>query len=101
MNSDPSHLPVDIAPLGESFFWLEWDAHTGNLDEDDVLWHLASNGVTQTMIDAAYPYGVTFIDFELLSGPANSEFYSFVDEEHHQLLRIYGVPTILEKYAGW
>ncbi|KAK0430218.1 hypothetical protein EV421DRAFT_1744348 [Armillaria borealis] len=101
LNSDPSHPMIDIALLGESFFRLEWDAHAGNLEEDDVLRHLAYNGVTQSMIDTAYPYGVTFLDFELSSGSANSEYYSFIDEEHHRLLGVYGMPTIPGEYAGW
>ncbi len=87
--------------MGESFFQLEWEAHAGNLGEDDVLRHLANNGVTQAIIDAAYLYGVTFLDFELLSGSVNSEYYSFVDEEWHRLLAMYGEPPILEEYARW
>ncbi len=53
------------------------------------------------MIDTAYPYSVTFIDFKLLSGSANSEYYSFVNAEQHRLLGIHSVPTIPEEYAGW
>lgn len=101
MNSDPSQDPLEIAPLGESLYWLEWDMHAGNIGEDDVLTHLANNGVSQTMLDAAYPYGVTFIDFELSSGSANSDYYLLIDEEWHHLLTILGEPTIPEVYAGW
>lgn len=98
---DPTVPPIEVSPLGDSFSRMEWDAHAANVGEDDVIRHLANNGVSQTMIDAAYPYGVTFIDFELSSGSVNSDYYSFVDGERHRLLAIHGVPNIPKEYAGW
>lgn len=74
ISSDPTAPPIEIAVLENLFFCMEWDAHAANIGEDDVIRHLANNGVSQVMIDAAYPYGVTFIDFELSSGSVNSEY---------------------------
>ncbi|SJL16304.1 uncharacterized protein ARMOST_19824 [Armillaria ostoyae] len=53
------------------------------------------------MIDSAYPYGLSFIDFELSTGSANSEYYSFIDTERHRLLSIHSVPRISSEYEGW
>ncbi|PBL04567.1 hypothetical protein ARMGADRAFT_1022957 [Armillaria gallica] len=100
LNANPALPTIEISPLGDTFSRLEWEAHAANIEEDDVIQHLANNGVLQMMIDVAYPYGVTFLDFELLSGSFNLDYYSFVDEERHRLLNIYGVLMIPDEYAG-
>ncbi len=80
---------------------MEWDAQGRDLSEDDVIEHLAINGITQAMIDSTYPYGVTYIDRGLSTDSSHADFYSDIDQQRHELLDTYGIPPTIDAHQGW
>ncbi len=70
---------VNIAPSSNMLERMDWDAHGRDMTEDDVICHLAYNGITQDMIDSAYPYGVTYIDCGISTDSVHAEFYSDIN----------------------
>ncbi|KAK0223802.1 hypothetical protein IW262DRAFT_1458863 [Armillaria fumosa] len=95
------HSPVDIAASSNVLEHMDWDGPGHNLNEDDIIHHMAMNGITQPMVDSAYPYGLTFIDRGLSTDSIHADFYSDVDHQRHILLDTYGVPPTIDAHQGW
>lgn len=62
INSIYPHSCIDIAASSNVLEWLDWDGPGREMEEDDVIYHMAANGITQDMVDSAYPYTLMFID---------------------------------------
>ncbi|PBK92974.1 hypothetical protein ARMGADRAFT_1030434 [Armillaria gallica] len=101
INSTPNEPNIVIAPSSNVLEHMEWDAHGRDMTEDDVIRHLAGNGVTQEMVDSAYPYGVTFIDCGISTESVHADFYSDIDSQRHVLLEAYSVPPTIDAHRGW
>ncbi|KAK0228078.1 hypothetical protein IW262DRAFT_1455276 [Armillaria fumosa] len=101
MNTTSHQSPVEIAPSTNVFEWMEWDGLGHDMDEDDIITHMAFNGTTQSMVDSAYLYGLTFIDRGLSTDSAHAEFYLEVDQQRHILLDMYGIPPTIDAHQGW
>lgn len=101
MNSIYPHSRVDIAPSSNMLEQLDWDGPGHDMEEDDVIRHMAYNGITQNMVDSAYPYALTFIDRGLSTDSAHADFYSEVNQLRHVLLNTYGTPPTLDSHLGW
>ncbi|PBK65441.1 hypothetical protein ARMSODRAFT_1022250 [Armillaria solidipes] len=92
---------IRIAESSNVLERMEWDAQGRDLSEDDVIKHLAVNGITQAMIDSAYPYGVTFIDRGLSTDSSHADFYLDINQHHHVLLDTYSIPPMIDAHQGW
>ncbi|KAK0494363.1 hypothetical protein EDD18DRAFT_1107383 [Armillaria luteobubalina] len=92
---------IEIANLSNILERMDWDGASRDLDEDDMIRYLASNGVTQAMIDSAYPYGLTFIDCGLSTDSTHTDFYSEVDQQWHILLNTYETLLAINAHQGW
>ncbi|PBK60270.1 hypothetical protein ARMSODRAFT_982387 [Armillaria solidipes] len=92
---------VEITALSNVLERMEWDGHGRDLTEDNVIRHLAYNGITQDMISSAYPYGITFIDHGLSTDSVHADFYSDIDIHRHVLLGAYGIPPTIDAHHGW
>ncbi|KAK0485573.1 hypothetical protein EDD18DRAFT_1111373 [Armillaria luteobubalina] len=62
INSASPNSSIMIVPLSNVLECMDWDGSGCDLDEDDVIHHMAANGITQAMVNSAYLYGLTFID---------------------------------------
>ncbi|KAK0479001.1 hypothetical protein EDD18DRAFT_1113975 [Armillaria luteobubalina] len=62
INSTSLNSSIVIVPLSNVLEHMDWDGLGHDLDEDNVIRHMAANGITQAMVDSAYLYGLTFID---------------------------------------
>ncbi|KAK0214971.1 hypothetical protein IW262DRAFT_1300215 [Armillaria fumosa] len=92
---------VEISSSTNVLEHMEWDGSRWDMDEDDVIHHMAHNGLTQPMVDSAYPYGLTFIDCGLSTDSAHAEFYVEIDQRQHVLLNTYGMPPTIDTHQGW
>ncbi|KAK0211844.1 hypothetical protein IW262DRAFT_1301313 [Armillaria fumosa] len=101
MNVACPQAPVEISSSTNILEHMEWDGSGWDMDEDDVIHHMAHNGLTQPMVDSAYPYGLTFIDRGLSTDSAHTEFYVEIDQRRHVLLDTYGVPPTIDAHQGW
>lgn len=101
INNLPNEPNVNIAPSSNMLERMDWDTHGQDMTEDDVIRHLAYNGITQDMIDSAYPYEVTYIDRGISTDSVHAEFYSDIDVQRHVLLDAYGVPPTIDAHRGW
>ncbi|SJK99798.1 uncharacterized protein ARMOST_03109 [Armillaria ostoyae] len=75
----PQELPITIAAGSPTLRRMTFNEARENLSELDVVRHLASCGITQGMIDNAYPWALVWID------------------QHAS----YGEPRIGDEFRGW
>ncbi|PBK61981.1 hypothetical protein ARMSODRAFT_981156 [Armillaria solidipes] len=81
----PEELPIVVA--------------TENISELNVVRHLAACGITQEMIDNAYPWAMVWIDQR-----TNVHFrahYQDLELERQECIQRYGEPRVAEEFSGW
>lgn len=100
-SSQDESAVIEIAPSSNVLERMDWEASGREMEDDDVIRHMASNGITQPMVDSTYPYGLTFIDRGLSTDSIHAEFYSDVDRQRHVLLDTYSVPSPIDAHQGW
>ncbi|PBK70534.1 hypothetical protein ARMSODRAFT_1018061 [Armillaria solidipes] len=70
-----------------------------NLAEIDVIRHLAANGITQEMIDSAYPWAMVWVDQHQTIH--YHDHYQRLETSRLQRLQHFGEPVIIPELRGW
>ncbi|PBK94597.1 hypothetical protein ARMGADRAFT_1029000 [Armillaria gallica] len=70
-----------------------------NLAEIDVIRHLAASGITQEMIDSAYPWAIVWVDQH--QSIHFQDWYHHLEESRLQRLQQFGEPQIITELQRW